>query len=91
MVLYVLNIFFAVLVTFFIKICQKHTVFFVPFTSDFADSMSIISKKTTCWVIKNLILAMFVFVKRYMKRTAPKIVFFGVWSLILRRTPSPFS
>ena len=34
---------------------------------------------------------MFVFVKRYMKRTAPKIVFIGVWSLILTRTSSPFS
>ena len=35
---------------------------------------------------------MIVFVKtRYMKRTAPKIVFVGVWSLILSKTSSPFS
>ena len=34
---------------------------------------------------------MFVFVKRYMKNTAPKIVLVGVLSLILSRTPSPFS
>jgi hypothetical protein len=40
---------------------------------------------------KNEILAMFVFVKRYMKRTAPKIVIVGAWSLILTRTSSPFS
>ena len=33
----------------------------------------------------------FVFVKRYMKRTASKIVSVGVLSLILSRTPSPFS
>ena len=35
-----------------IKIRQKHTSFFGTYTSDFADSMSIISKTTTCWVIK---------------------------------------
>ena len=34
---------------------------------------------------------MFVFVKRYMKRTASKIVFVGVLSLILSKTSSPFS
>ena len=34
----------------------------------------------------NWILAIFVLVKRYMKKTAPKIVFFGVLTLILSRT-----
>ena len=62
----------------FIKLCQKRTFFLGPFTSDFADSMSII-------------LAIFVFVRIYMKRTAPKIVFVVVLSQILSRTPSPFS
>ena len=40
---------------------------------------------------KKKIPAMFVFVKRYMKRTASKKVFVGVLSLILSRTSPPFS
>jgi hypothetical protein len=40
---------------------------------------------------KNLIPTMFVFVRTYMKRTASKIVFVGVLSLIFSRTSSPFS
>ena len=44
-----LELFFGVFVSFFlIKIWQKHTFFFGPFTSDFADAISIISKTTTC-------------------------------------------
>ena len=62
-----------------------------PFTSDFGDFMSIICNTTKFWIIKNLIPAMFVLVKRFMKRTASKIAFLAVLSLILSKTPSPFS
>ena len=75
---------------FLIQSSKKHIFFFRPFTSDFADSMSIISETTPCWVIKKKISALFVFVKIYMKITAFKIVFVGVLSLILNRTQSPF-
>ena len=40
---------------------------------------------------KKLIPSMIVFVKRYMKRTAYKIVFCWFYSLLLSRAPSPFS
>ena len=90
--LYVFETYFLGFCHFLIQSSKKHIFFFWPFTSDFADSMSIISKTTKCWVIKqNKIPTMFILVKRYLKRTASKIVFVGVLILIFSKTSSPFS
>ena len=57
---------------------RKKTFSFRPFTSDFADSMSIIVEITTGWVNKNCIPAIFVFVRAHIKITPSKIVVVGV-------------
>ena len=64
---------------------------FGPFTSDFANTLSIIANTTPYFVLKNYIPAMSVFLKAYMKRTPSKIDCVGVKSLTLSRTPSVFS
>ena len=43
----------SLLVSFWVIPCKKHKKYVEKKMVDFADSMSIISKKTTCWVIKN--------------------------------------
>ena len=75
---------------FLLKYAKSVLFFFGPFSSDFADSMSIISKTTTWWVMIFFNLSN-VCLKRYMMRMAPKIIFVGFWSLILSRTSSPHS
>ena len=66
--------FLVVFVTFFYLNCQNHTLFFGPFTSDFADKWP--DKKINGLKTK-FFLAIPVFVKAYTKRTLSKIVSSG--------------